>query len=1814
MRGPWHIEITHDVPLGSRVLGGPPSRDVGNCEPPKPPTQSTNGDQCDSSVRQTAERERTSPELHPNSLAAPTPSTISRDGVTGAWATDGGLPGAPLLARASTRVGTHRRARSGNDEGRIARGRRSPKEPSTRRVLFFATLCFVDGERVREIDIWQHLDGGAWSSELAAALDAASRGPLDRKVLLPLAPKLLRSAEPEARAIGCALLGGHARVPALILLVAALDDEHASVRFAAVQALAECTATTPMRFVHALLHPRPDVRATAVACVPDGARVLLAWVRADPELSSACQGAPWPEQPLPLMLDLWRRGVITPAEAIDALTTCTVSALRDHLLHGEQRREQDCGACLQRVHERKPWRDVPGRDACDELLRLVIIAAEAGTETAPVWGALASAVDEASGTLRQRAAVSVLVLAHAGTQHPRALQLACHADLRVLLASVLPTSARRAAARTLVAPMFARRASSSLASAVLASEVVDDPAAGGIDLRTAASVASTQGAAALSWLYAALGPAAAALAGQQLEGWDEVCRLPPSAVRVQWLGAACELAPAAAGPLRAIAALRLRDDLADVGIETLPEPGDAVSLALSCLSLGDREPWASDIGAWERLWSRLALHRVPAWLAEVLPRALRLPHDHVAARALVAMVLGHATAATIAVLDDDGLVELRRRADALGLDGDAISDKFIAAGRRRADPRIAAWSAADGGAAPSAVPRSVGIHRLTPAQADRIASCDDDELEAALHPALAAPCFGLTDALARRTAPSQDALAVCVALVGCVDGIDAVARELARFGSEHEPFVDALRLAVVTLWRDVELVPPLVDAMLVAFERNAAGFATWLTAEEGGWSGVLARAVALPSSLARSLLWQATASVLLGWWYHRRARELAEGFEPAVVELCVGLLDTELGVHAARVLVTLLRAGTSGGAVEARGPRVVALLPGCTREVHQALAAWLPVRGVPSRDAPARRTRPALPADLHAELRASDDLGHLARACTHDREALVHAAVLRLLELGEAGELRLVALLRGRLRHADVLVDGIALWSSAAALAALGELRDDESLGSHRRWRVAIALVERDRGALDGAVALLARPALAGCSRSNDFGLLLAACDDASAAEVLDRIAAGVDPLLADAAMRWWLAQPGPRGLAGVRRALRSAGATTPALRREAAAALLAGGDAIGLPLLIRWAADPEVALPEVRDTLGVQLRRADGAVIDAIVELALLGGPTLAPELRTLDLLEIAPAEVRARGVARLLVEGSDVAARRRISAGRLLDPERAAKLHELARSFAWGVMRARELTGKRFAIHITPKREQWGFTHMGTTAVHVTPLPILERVRHGRDIVEGLILHELGHHIWHGAPEGMRVWRRAKKERLHQLLNLVADEHLERNLRSMDAEFGDRIKRLDAHAFGHAPREIAVLDLLRMLNGAAIDVFAAVRPAVAFDEASVRVESGRLLAELDRVGHSFARFVRALRMGLGDRSGDPLVATALTYFGTGFRQLDMHGLMRVTRALARLFGGDALLAHGFGGHESLRWNERDADVAGDGIADADVQREVERILEPPRASHGDGAPRRLAINVGAGDSFKPIDKLERVPPDEAAHRAIAAPLQRPALRLRETLVRLGLAHVRSPARVRGHALDRARVLPLVTRGDPRMLIARTIQPDSDLFLGVLVDCSGSMSGANLDRARRFAVLVAEAARGLNGVDARFFGFTDKVIYEAGDARRCAVSSLRASDGNNDAAALTHVASVATASHRKSKLLVMISDGLPTECSVSALRQVVQQLTRRHHMCCAQVAVRPLTEICFPNYVLLDDANLDASVRRFGDLIGKLVGRALAM
>jgi Mg-chelatase subunit ChlD len=377
-----------------------------------------------------------------------------------------------------------------------------------------------------------------------------------------------------------------------------------------------------------------------------------------------------------------------------------------------------------------------------------------------------------------------------------------------------------------------------------------------------------------------------------------------------------------------------------------------------------------------------------------------------------------------------------------------------------------------------------------------------------------------------------------------------------------------------------------------------------------------------------------------------------------------------------------------------------------------------------------------------------------------------------------------------------------------------------------------------------------------------------------------------------------------------------------------------------------------------------------------------------------------------------------------------------------------------------------------------------------------------------------------------------------------------------------------------------------------------------------------MERAGLSFARFVRALRMGLGDRHGDPKVRAGLDLFKQGFRKRDMQGLLDVSHALRDIFGWEVRLVECMGTHESLKSSVRDGLIHGDGIEDAEVQDEVERILDPRQIDH-DGPPRsgkrRLAINVADDERFDPITRVEKVPYDPVARRELAEKVKRHAVAMRRVLEELGLAFDPRRFRLRGRRFDPTRTRAVVTRGDPRMLIARERVVKSDLFLGVLVDCSGSMHGESIERARLFATLLAEAAKGMPGVDVRVFGFTHEVIWDAGDAVRCAAASLEADGGNNDAAALLHVATVAKNSLRKAKLLVMISDGLPTECSVAALKGLVQKLTRREKMCCAQVAVRPLEEICFPHYVLLEEAEIDPAVRRFGVVVTGLVRRAMS-
>ena len=351
--------------------------------------------------------------------------------------------------------------------------------------------------------------------------------------------------------------------------------------------------------------------------------------------------------------------------------------------------------------------------------------------------------------------------------------------------------------------------------------------------------------------------------------------------------------------------------------------------------------------------------------------------------------------------------------------------------------------------------------------------------------------------------------------------------------------------------------------------------------------------------------------------------------------------------------------------------------------------------------------------------------------------------------------------------------------------------------------------------------------------------------------------------------------------------------------------------------------------------------------------------------------------------------------------------------------------------------------------------------------------------------------------------------------------------------------------------------------------------------------------------------------------MAAGLALFkGAKFRGATMEQLREITLKLRDIFGWEAVLMEAFAQDAVLTPGAGEVMADAEGITADELREAVRQLLEDRKRGRkeGKGTPVKQ-INLGPEEDFRPITTVVPVPFNPDKHAQFAKVVASPARQMRRYLSRLGVRMEPQRYRVQGKRVDKARIVPAgIVRGDPRLLIARKLRIEADLFLGLLVDCSGSMGmGDHLKKAQLYATLLAEAAKGLPGIDVRVFGFTDSVIYDAGDTQRCAAHSLESGGGNNDAAALWHGAQAAKHSRRKAKLLVMISDGAPTECTTGALKALVSRLSARMGMCCAQVAVCPLEEKCFPHYIELPEGqDLGESVRRFGAIITRLVQKAI--
>jgi hypothetical protein len=332
------------------------------------------------------------------------------------------------------------------------------------------------------------------------------------------------------------------------------------------------------------------------------------------------------------------------------------------------------------------------------------------------------------------------------------------------------------------------------------------------------------------------------------------------------------------------------------------------------------------------------------------------------------------------------------------------------------------------------------------------------------------------------------------------------------------------------------------------------------------------------------------------------------------------------------------------------------------------------------------------------------------------------------------------------------------------------------------------------------------------------------------------------------------------------------------------------------------------------------------------------------------------------------------------------------------------------------------------------------------------------------------------------------------------------------------------------------------------------------------------------------------------------------------MEQLLEIARQLRDIFGIETEILKSFSQDDNLRPGAEEVLIIGEGITDGEVGEEVDRILRRGKGGSGGSGRQPLRVmNVSSDEHFDAISTVVKIPFDPEARAVYVSRVARHARQMRQFFQRLGLGFEAQRMRVKGRSIDRSRLRSLVVHGDPRMLVAREPRFKNDVFIGVLVDCSGSMQvNERIEHAKRFAAMIGEAVKGVSGMDVRVFGFTDSAIYDAGDALHCAAHGLKAGGGNNDAAALWHAAQVAMSSRRRTRLLIMISDGSPSECSTTALTKLVNRLTIQLKILCAQVAVRPLDVICFPYYVEVQEDNMEVAVKKFGAIVARLVLKAI--
>ena len=563
------------------------------------------------------------------------------------------------------------------------------------------------------------------------------------------------------------------------------------------------------------------------------------------------------------------------------------------------------------------------------------------------------------------------------------------------------------------------------------------------------------------------------------------------------------------------------------------------------------------------------------------------------------------------------------------------------------------------------------------------------------------------------------------------------------------------------------------------------------------------------------------------------------------------------------------------------------------------------------------------------------------------------------------------------------------------------------------------------------------------------------------------------------------------------------------------------------------------------------------------------------------------------------------------------------------------WAVEMGAELLGRHVVIHNYRQGlgRTWVRRDNAPVEIEVSDTPLTSLHPHGRQVMQALVLHELGHHVCDFGERGFHaVDKQSRRAGLAAMMNILLDERLERQLRSRRPEWGAYFDRLGAYAFARNERNVSIGAYAKLLEREVSDVERAIRrgeipgrllPPDA-GEAELRVAlRDRDMLRIPGLLPALIAFMMCFRCGFDPQScADPRVAQAINKVPRNLKELPHAKLLPLAREIAEMIGArEDLSQELIALQKTVEDNPEVLGQLGEGL-----DRLVEcnqlpgwqrkdaakiRITPPSRTEIKREAPLHVQggkdLNLGVDREFSKLLNQERRVPDPARHAALVAHI-RPYIRnLRQHFEQLGRGEREHYAMRRGRRLDLGMAKRSAVRPSLNLLILEEETSFRNAYIGLLIDRSGSMAqGDKMNVAKRFGALLCEAARGLSGLEGHVSAFDHRTFYQLGNFEQNAISTLEPGGGNNDAGGLACAAGLAHASGKTRRLLIMISDGSPTQCTFESLKRLVERLRREHGIRCVQIALEPMTNVAFPQFVDVSGLEMPQAVRSFVRLLLK--------